>query len=298
MGISLAQYRYTIGNNNFQKLSFAIKNADREKCICAHFKFKLYILFYTVIIFYIFIYAQLLSICSTETAHVTLKQDCRELCYNPLHLFNMKTWSFLGYINMAYITVISKIITYNIKCGTVKRFIYNSLSSFRQFVETSLLLYITSINIILIIISNCSLLNPGPTDNSNTGDDNTIKVFYQNVHSLITFGSLGDKDPVLNIAKILELQSYVHYHQPDIVVLNETWLKSCINDSEIFHNNGYKVFRRDRNPDSHPPDPSNSNKFKSNGGGILIAVSNSLHMSPKVMKSDSKAEILPITLQL
>ena len=103
---------------------------------------------------------------------------------------------------------------------------------------------------------------------------------------------------MLNITKILELQSYVHYHQPDIVVLNETWLKSCINDSEIFHNNGYKVFRRDRNPDSHPPDPSNSNKFKSNGGGILIAVSNSLHMSPKVMKSDSKAEILSITLQL
>ena len=91
---------------------------------------------------------------------------------------------------MAYITVISKIITYNImKCGTVKHFIYNSLSSFRQFVETSLLLYITSINIILIIISNCLLLNPGPTDNSNTGDDNTIKVVYQNVHGLITFGS-------------------------------------------------------------------------------------------------------------
>ena len=198
---------------------------------------------------------------------------------------------------MAYITVISKIITYNIiKCGTVKHFIYNSLSSFRQFVETYLFLYITSINIILIIISNCSLLNPGPTDNSNTGDDNTIKVFYQNVHGLITFGSLGDKDPVLNITKILELQSYVHYHQPDIVVLNETWLKSCINDSEIFHNNGYKVFRRDRNPDSHPPDPRNSNK--SNGGGILIAVSNSFHMNPKVMKSDSKAEILSITLQL
>ena len=191
---------------------------------------------------------------------------------------------------MAYITVISKIIIYNIiKCGTVKHFIYNSLSSFRQFVETYLFLYITSINIILIIIFNCSLLNPGPTDNSNTGDDNTIKVFYQNAHGLITFGSLGDKDPVLNITKILELQSYVHYHQPDIVVLNETWLKSCINDSEIFHNNGYKVFRRDRNPDSHPPDPSNSNKFKSNGGGILIAVSNSFHMNPKVMKSDSKA---------
>ena len=199
---------------------------------------------------------------------------------------------------MTYITVISKIITYNIKCGTVKRFIYNSLSLFRQFVETSLLSYITSINIILIIISNCSLLNPGPTDNSNTGDDNTIKVFYQNVHGLITFGSLGDKDPVLNITKILELKSYVHYHQRDIIVLNETWLKSCINDSEIFHNNGYKVFKRERKPDSHPLDPSNSNKFKSNGGGILIAVSNSLHMSPKVMKSDSKAEILSITLQL
>ena len=195
---------------------------------------------------------------------------------------------------MAYLFIIAKVIINNITISnSFKRFLSNSLSIIRQFVEVSLLLYITSINIILIIILNCSLLNPGPTNKTN---ESNIKVFYQNVHGLITFGSIADKRPVLNIAKIIELQSYISFYQPDIVMLNETWLKPCINDSEIFASNGYKIFRLDRCPNSHPPDPSNTTKFKSNRGGILIAVSNSLHMNSKIVKSDSKAEILSVTL--
>ena len=49
---------------------------------------------------------------------------------------------------------------------------------------------------------------------------------------------------------------------------------------------------------SHPPDPNNSKKFRRNGGGILIAVNSSVDMKPKVLKTNTKAEILSITLQL
>ena len=100
------------------------------------------------------------------------------------------------------------------------------------------------------------------------------------------------------ITKFLEFQAYVSINQPDIIVLNETWLKHTITAAEIFPNNDYKIFRLDRTADSHPPDHNIRNKFKQNGGGILIAVNNCLEMKPKSLKSSSKAEILSILSQL
>ena len=55
------------------------------------------------------------------------------------------------------------------------------------------------------------------------------------------------------------------------VILNETWLKSNIRDSEIFPNDSYKEFRRDRSKFSHPPTKTDPNKFKRMGGGVIIA---------------------------
>ena len=45
--------------------------------------------------------------------------------------------------------------------------------------------------------------------------------------------------------------------KPNVVILNETWLKRPFYDSEIFPHNSYKVFRRDRSNFSHPPDKNN-----------------------------------------
>ena len=165
-------------------------------------------------------------------------------------------------------------------CNTILRLINGSLVSMKRFMEVSLLVYITTINFILIVICNCSILKPGPNINPSSSSDSCFKIFYQNVHSFITYGSLGNKYPVLNITKLLEFQAYVSIYQPDIIVLNETWLKRTITDAEIFPNNDYKIFRLDRTADSHPPDPNDRNKFKQNGG-ILIAVNNCLEMKPK-----------------
>ena len=58
------------------------------------------------------------------------------------------------------------------------------------------------------------------------------------------------------------------------------------------------MFRKDRSSFSHPPDPDNPGKFKLNGGGVLIAINNSLNLNPKEIKCSAQAEILSIELRL
>ena len=122
--------------------------------------------------------------------------------------------------------------------------------SIKSFVITSLSLYTTILNITLIVINNCSLLNPGPQKYNN------ISVFYQNVQGLITYSSLSSADPTMNITKVTEFNVFVATHLPDVIVLNETWLKETIRNSELFPNRDYKVFRLDRSLLTHPPHTS------------------------------------------
>ena len=85
--------------------------------------------------------------------------------------------------------------------------------------------------------------------------------------------------------------------KPDIIILNETWLKPSIKNSELLSSNMYKIFRLDRSPDTHPVDCKNPKKFKKNGGGVLIAVNCNLDLNPRIIKINSKAEVLSIELK-
>ena len=109
-------------------------------------------------------------------------------------------------------------------------------------------------------------MNPGPAQND------SLSCYFHNVQGLVSLNSVGKAHPDLNITKILELQTYIFEYSPDIIILNETWLKTTINSSEIIPGDSYKIFRRDRSCVSHPPDPNNPKKFKQNGGGVLIAL--------------------------
>ena len=75
-----------------------------------------------------------------------------------------------------------------------------------------------ALNLMLVVISNMSLLNPGPSTPN-------LSVFYQNVHGLVTLNTMSKPHPTLNITKVCELQSYLHINKFDIIILNETWLK-------------------------------------------------------------------------
>ena len=97
------------------------------------------------------------------------------------------------------------------------------------------LLCIASLLLILIVISNTSLLNPGPVQND------VLSCYFHNVQGLVTLNSVGKVHPDLNITKLLELQTYIFQYSLDIVILNETWLKNTINSKEIIPGDVYKV---------------------------------------------------------
>ena len=86
-------------------------------------------------------------------------------------------------------------------------------------------------------------------------------------------------------------------HSPDIFILNETWLKNSISDSEIFPTDQYKIFRLDRSKVTHPPDPNFPNKFRRNGGGVLISIKRDLDIISTKIDIKCSAEILGVTLK-
>ena len=115
-----------------------------------------------------------------------------------------------------------------------------------------ILLFLFILNMILIVISNCSILNPGP---------NSLSVVYNNIHGFINTRDLASETPPLNMTKVHEIHGYIFTHKPDIVILNETWLKRSILSNEVLPDN-YKVFRVDRSLKSHPIDPIRPKNFE------------------------------------
>ena len=161
----------------------------------------------------------------------------------------------------------------------------------RFFLNSKLQLVALILLLFLIIISNTSLLNPGPKIHG-------LTCFFQNIQGLTTFTSLGKSFPDINQTKITEFQSHIFEFSPDIIILNETWLKPTIKDEEILPTKLYKIFRLDRSLSSHPPDPLNPRKFKLSGGGVLIAVKNELNLNPKLNNLTCRAEALTVELSL
>jgi hypothetical protein len=81
-----------------------------------------------------------------------------------------------------------------------------------------------------------------------------LAVFYTNARSIVN--------------KVNKLDLEIANGSYDIIVLTETHLDSSIGDAEIFPDN-YTVFRRDRNINER------------HGGGVLIAVLNSINVYPR-----------------
>ena len=101
------------------------------------------------------------------------------------------------------------------------------------------------------------------------------------------------------MTKLYEFQSYVFKHKPDIVVVNESWLKKSILSSEILPDNSYNIIRADRSEKTHPWDPSDPKKFRKNGGGIFIAHRKDVGIeSTEVGFVKVQAEILTVNFKL
>ena len=135
---------------------------------------------------------------------------------------------------------------------------------------------------------NPSLLNPWPLQ--------YLKVATINCQGLIPFKELSSDHPSLDITKMAELNSYLATHNPDILMLNETWLKKSIKNSELFPADIYKTFRLDRSDFTHPIDPNNPSKFRRNGGGVLIAIRRDIDVKSNKVEFKCPGEILAVTL--
>ena len=152
--------------------------------------------------------------------------------------------------------------------------------------------FLCGLNLSLIIICNTSILNPGPNVNR------PLSVFYNNVQGLINYRDLASNSPPLNTTKLHELHGYLYIHKPDVVILNETWLKKSILDNEVLPNS-YNILRVDRTINSHPFDHDQPKKFRKNGGGVLIAHRTDINVtSSKINLVSAQAEVLSVILKL
>ena len=169
------------------------------------------------------------------------------------------------------------------------RYNYSSNSSHLYKLFRKYLVWLSAMNLILVTLRNMSgLVNPGPAG---------LTVAYQNIQGLIPFSELGNLNPSLNQTKMAEFHSSVYSTSPDIIVLNETWLKPSIHDNEILSPQAYKIFRCDRSTKSHPLDKLHPSKFRKNGGGVLIAIKTDLEASSKMLKLKCKAEVLSVEIK-
>ena len=200
-----------------------------------------------------------------------------------------------------FMTKLANMIVTNIKRKSNLFYYYYSFYQYLHiaYLSPSLSLWSTLINWYMLIFSTPDIRNPGPLRNTNTNASTTkLSVYYQNVQGLIPFTYLGNDHPLLHNGKIYEMHKCIYESEPDIIILNETWLKPSILNNEIMPNNLYKVFRCDRSNYTHPMDPSNPNKFRKNGGGILIAIKSSLLLTTNKVNFKCNAEFLAIELVL
>ena len=151
------------------------------------------------------------------------------------------------------------------------------------------ILWIFLINSVLVTIINPGLLNPGPPQ--------TLRIVSFNCQGLIPFSELGEEHPLLDVTKMYEINRFLCNDKPDIFMLNETWLKKSIKNSELFPVETYKTFRLDRSPSTHPPDPRDPKKFRRNGGGVLMAIRRDLNIVSTKVEYKTCAELLGVTLK-
>ena len=123
------------------------------------------------------------------------------------------------------------------KLEFTKGFIHNLLPRFR-FILSQCIIWTFVLNSSLIVLVNPSLLNSGPLQ--------YLKVATINCQGLIPFKKLSSDHLTLDITKMAELNSYPATHNPDILMLNKTWLKKSIKKSELFPADIYKTSRLNR----------------------------------------------------
>ena len=120
------------------------------------------------------------------------------------------------------------------------------------YTTSSCLRWLSLLQFIFLFICNPTICNPGPISSPQFKTSSDLSIFYQNVQGLIPFSNLAQDHPKLDNNKIFELNAYINSHNPDVIILNEMWLKPSILDSEIFPPDKYEIHRLDRSEKNSP----------------------------------------------
>lgn len=306
--IDLELYRVRVGNYtprckwntnstcNFKDgadLSYAL-NSDRS----AHHGLYLYFYYFFIIVYLATMKIILNQTCVIPKSEMFLFLDMNFTLVHMKDLYQYKCITDVKYFYVILISFIlrkryiSSIGSDSIKNGSILSDCYQLGYTTRiGRIMSRLLIWLAALNFLLIAIVNPSLLNPGPG-----GIIRNCSVFYLNVRGLIPWGELNNTHPLLHKTKLHDLNTHIEHSKPDIVIYNETWLKPSISDNEVISTDIYKVFRLDRSSFTHPPDPVNINRFRSNGGGVLIGIKHNLDIQTKLIPVKCRAEILSIEI--
>ena len=243
--------------------------------------------YYTQISILMILYLYIISIFGLVTSSLisSPKFIIPRLLFPGMSYFNCQlSFPAVAHINVAYFylffyTLLRFMCSKNcpLKCRSIQK------PSRLTRLISNLILALLTLNFLLIGMCNPSMLNQGP---------NKLKVLHHNVQGLIPFSELGKPQPKLDQTKIYELNTYVNARKPDVIVLNETWVTKAIEDRTIIEDEIYEIFRNDRDKASHPPDLDNPNKYRTNGGGVLIAIRSDLKAEFKRLSVRKGAEII------
>ena len=291
MGVTFLQHRIVTG-------LYSIKSRGRLNGKSISCKYKiLNILYGVVCVIYMYLICLLLAGAVETTSNIIgpYKFHCSynigySVANNWNNLLNSATIIILMNV---YYRRHNGIVAWILKYSFPKQYLSRKCSKI-QFLSNMLTIWTTILNLVLLVICNASILNPGPDDNRRTH----LKVMFQNVRGLVPFSCLGKSNNMpLDAGKLMEFQSKIYKDKPDIIILTETWLSKEHLDNEILPDNIYKVYRRDRSKQSHPPDAENPNKFRRKGGGVLVAVKANIDVENDKVNVSSKAEMISISLK-
>src|SRR6185437_8435865 len=123
----------------------------------------------------------------------------------------------------------------------------------------------TSLLLILPLLLNHHLLSQAPLQFLPEPTLNSCTLLL--VRSVFLLLSLRSQD------KLVSLEAFLEEYNIHVLIGTETWLTSDINNSEIFPNQKYAIYRKDRT--------------EGKGGGVLIAVRNDLNSSSVQIQSDN-----------
>ena len=262
--VDIESYRARIGNfNNKILLNSGGHRGSRLHCSRAVYLggCNIFLILYTVFILYF------ISLSMSIIIHTSQSSSYYNLVHPTLQFYILSdTVPFVPYsasihLKLAYLTLMSYLIRRIISVlSTLKKdsteshnlvkIIFGNFSKRSSHLLYSIAVCLFALNFIMICIINPSMLNPGPISSPQNCN---LSVYFQNVQGLVPFSNLNDDHPYLDNTKILELNSYINTKKPDIVMLNETWLKKSIKNREVIENPNYKIVRTDRTVLSHRP---------------------------------------------